>query len=250
MKTFFKLGFISLLLQSSHILSNEVIPVDTSNLEKFFQPIELDLQDKLFEDNKFSLKEATYFGKRHRIVKANLDLLADDGQIFIINPFEDINIVVKTKEIINYQNSLSQRWTVEKIDSRIDIDDPLLTKELKDQLNTMSLNIRSFRHEKYYQDIQNIKGNAISSDPYKERIQSKLYVSGQLTDLNNHYRVLPVDSSAEFYLVIELDPKKKLIRGDSEAAQHRRNAHTEFSKQLKLEKDRLKNENIKQGGSK
>ena len=250
MKTFLKLGFSILLLQSSYIFSNEVFPIDSENLERFFQPVEQGAQDKIFNDNKFSLKGAAYFGKRHRIVKANLGLLAENGKAFIINPFDDVSLIVKTKEIITYRNSLSQRWTVEKLNSRIDIDDPRLTKNLKDQLNTMTLNIRSFRHENKAQGLQSIKGNAISSDPYKGQIQSKLYVSGQLTDLNNHYRVLPVDSSAEFYLVIELDPDKKLIRGNSEAAQQRRNAHQDFSEKLKAEEDRIKDENRSKGGSK
>ena len=250
MKIFLKLGISILLLHSSNVFSSEPFPIDSKNLEKFFQSVEHNTQDKVFENNKFSLKGAAYFGKRHRIVKANLDLLAENGKAFVMNPFDDVDLIVKTKEIVTYQNDLSQRWTVEKLNSRIDVDDPRLTKDLKDQLNSMTLNIRSFRHEVKTENIKSVKGNAISPDPYKSQIRSKLYVSGQLTDFNNHYRVLPVDSSAEYYLVIELDPKKRLIRGDSESAKQRRSAHLEFSERLRLEEDREKDVKTNKGESK
>jgi len=250
MKIFLKLGISILLLHSSYVFSSEPFPIDSKDLEKFFQSVEQNTQDKVFDNNKFSLKGAAYFGKRHRIVKANLDLLAENGTAFVMNPFDDVDLIVKTKEIVTYQNDLSQRWTVEKLNSRVDVVDPRLSKDLKDQVNSRSLNIRSFRHEVKTENIKSVKGNAISPDPYKSQIRSKLYVSGQLTDFNNHYRVLPVDSSAEYYLVIELDPKKRLIRGDSESAKQRRSVHLEFSERLRLEEDREKDVKTNKGESK
>ena len=63
------------------------------------------MQDKLFEENKFSLKRLTYFGKRYRIVKVKMDLLSDNGKAFVVNPFDDIQLAINTAEIKIYNGS-------------------------------------------------------------------------------------------------------------------------------------------------
>ena len=238
MKTFLKLGIFLLVVQSGYVFSNEPFSVNSQKLEHLFQPVKQDVQDQVFSKHQFSLKRATYFGKRHRIVKANLELLADNGQAFVVNPFDDINLIVKTKKIRNYSDGISQMWIAEKLNSRLDIDHPKITQDLKEQLNSMTLNIRSFRHEAGIPDFQSIGGKAISPEPFSQQVRSKLYISGQLTDFNNNYRVLPVDTAAEYYLIVELNPKKSLIRGDSEDAKKRRSDHMKFKSQLRIDEER------------
>lgn len=244
MKSFLKIGLIVLLTHSISVISSEPFPVDSASLEKLFQPVEQTIQDELFAENQFSLKRATYFGKRHRIVKVNMDLLADNGKAFVVNPFDDVGLIVKTREISTYSDGISQKWVAEKLNSRIDTDHPEVPRELKDQLNSMTLSIRSFRHEEHIENPMNIAGNGISHDPYKVQIRSKLYISGTLVDFNNHYRIVPTDSTAEYYLIVELDPKKRLLRGSSDEAQARRTAHMNFDQELREAEARFENDSL------
>ena len=248
MKTFLSFGLIILLAHSIAAVSNEPFPVDSESLEKLFQPVDQAIQNKLFEENKFSLKRATYFGKRHRIVKVNMDLLSDNGKAFVVNPFSDVDLIVKTKKISTYSDGMSQKWVAEKLNSRLDTDHEEVPQHLKTQLNSMNLSIRSFRHEEHIESPMDITGHAISPDPYKLQIRSKLYISGTLVDCSNQYRVLPTDSTAEYYLIVELDPKKSLLRGTSDEAQKRRTTHMNFDKELREAEARLKNDRLTKKG--
>lgn len=248
MKTFLNYGLIILLTHSIAAISNEPFPVDSEKLEKLFQSVDQTMQDKLFEENKFSLKRATYFGKRHRIVKVNMDLLSDNGKAFVVNPFDDIHLIVNTAEIKIYDGGLSQRWVGNLLDPRLDLAEADIPMELKKQLNTIGLNISATPvvHPAHQIDIGNKVG--ISSDPSKEFVTSKIYVSGKFPEYGARYRLLPINQKADYHLVIELDNSKQLISGKSAIAQQRRNAHMEFSEALSSEE--TKNKSPKKGGLK
>mgnify|MGYP001034281786 FL=1 len=246
MKTFLKLGTAFLLLQSSYVLSNESFPVEYKDLETFFQPIEQSLQNEIFKDNQFSLKRLTYFGKRYRIVKANLDLLAENSGPFILNPFEDRHIVVETENIRDQHRGTSRTWTGKKLSSRLDVDDPKISSELKHQINSMNLYIHTKRQEGLDEDLSR---QVISYDPSVVQIGTIIYISGQLRDFHYNYQIMPADSTYENFIIIELDRKKSLVSGGSDSARDRRNSHAEFEARIKQEEVRYKERlPVKKGG--
>ena len=242
MKTFLNFGLIFLLAHSISAISNEPFPVDSASLEKLFQSVDQTAQDKLFQENKFSLKRATYFGKRHRIVKVNMGLLVDNGRAFVINPFDDIQFIVNTAEVKTYNGGLSQRWVGNLLDPRLDLAEADIPVELKNQINTMGINISATRTVHPAHQFGSDKKIGISSDPSKEFITSKIYASGKFPEYGARYRLLPINQIADYHLIIELDNSKQLINGKTNIAQQRRNAHLEFSEALKSEEMKTKNQ--------
>ncbi len=245
MKTFLNFGLIILLTHSITAISNDPFPVDSESLEKLFQPVDQTMQDRLFEENQFSLKRATYFGKRHRIVKVNMDLLVDNGRAFVVNPFDDIQFIVNTAEIKVYGGGLSQRWVGNLLDPRLDLAEADIPVAFKKQLNTLGINISATRIVKPAHHFDKDTKVGITSDPNKEVITSKIYVSGKFPEYGVRYRLLPINQSADYHLIIELDNSKQLMSGKSAIAQQRRNAHLEFSERLNLEEAKSKSQ--KQG---
>ena len=89
MKTFLKTGvYLCLVCPHFFAVSNPITSIDPQELERLFQPIHQSVRDKAYRENNYSIKRATYFSKRHRIVEADLDLLAEKSGPFLLNPFE------------------------------------------------------------------------------------------------------------------------------------------------------------------
>ena len=245
MKIFLKLGVYLCLAYPILAISNPLTTTDSQKLKRLFQPIPQDVRDKTINQNNYSIKRATYFAKRHRIVQAELDLLGEKAGPFILNPFEDVELVIEMDKIRDQYSGTTRVWKGNKLSDRIETEDPRLSDELKKQLNSVNLYIHA-------ESVENRAGDfsrpAISSDLSKPSISTVIYLTGQVSHLNSQYQILPVDGSFKKYLIIELDREKSLISGSSEKAQRRRDAHMAFEKiLLRDEKDRkAKHDNIKE----
>ena len=248
MKIFLQFGLFILLAHSMSVFSSEPFPVDSSELEKLFEPVDPSLQDQLFKENQFSLKRATYFGKRYRSVKVNLDLLAPNGKAFVVNPFDDVEFIVSTAEIKNYDGGLSQRWVGNMLKPHLDLEDVDIPAELKTQLNTMGINITPMRVRRRAGDSEISGEVGISPDSTEEIAKNSIYITGRFPEYGIRYRLLPVDQVANYHLIIELDHSKQLINGTSDEAKRRREEHTIFREALEAEEKRM--EKQKQGGLK
>lgn len=235
MKTFLKLGIYLSIICPMLAISNPLTSIDSHKLNRLFQPVPQDIRDKTFNQNYYSIKRATYFAKRHRIVKADLDLLAEKSEPFILNPFDDVALVIETDKIRDQYSGTTRVWMGKKLSDRIEVEDPRLSKELKKQLNSVILYIHA-------ESVENEEGEfsrpAISSDLSKPSISTAIYITGEVSHLNSKYQILPVNSSFDKYLVIELDREKRLLSDSSEEAQRRREAHMEFERSLLREQQK------------
>ena len=238
MKTFLKTGvYLCLVCPHFFAVSNPITSIDPQELERLFQPIHQSVRDKAYRENNYSIKRATYFSKRHRIVEADLDLLAEKSGPFLLNPFEDVELVVEADNIRDQHSGTTLVWVGKKLSGRIDTEDSRLSKELKKQLNSVNLYIHA-------ESVENEGGDfsqpAISPDLSKPSVSNVIYVTGEISHFNSRYQILPADNSFKKYLIIELDRQKRLISGSSEEAQRRRDAHMEFERRLLEEEEERK----------
>ncbi len=128
MKTFLKTGVYLCLVCPLFAVSNPIISIDPQKLERLFQPIHQSVRDKAYRENNYSIKRATYFSKRHRIVEADLDLLAEKLGPFLLNPFEDVELVVEADNIRDQHSGTTRVWVGKKLSGRIDTEDSRLSK--------------------------------------------------------------------------------------------------------------------------
>ena len=248
MKTFLKLGAYLCFISPSVVLANPPTLNDSQYLKPFFQSVSKDISDKIFKENNYSLKRATYFAKRHRIVVADLDLLAEKSGPFILNPFDDVALVIEADQIRDQYSGTTRVWVGKKLSERIDVEDARLSKELKKQLNSVSLYIHAQSVENRGGDFSKPAISPNSPNLTKPTKSTAIYVTGQVNHLDSEYQILPADSSFTKYLIIELNREKSLISGSSDEAQRRRDAHMEFEKILLREEEKRKDRftNIKE----
>ena len=136
-------GLPMLGMPSFFAVSNPITSIDPQELERLFQPIHQSVRDKAYRENNYSIKRATYFSKRHRIVEADIDLLAEKSGPFLLNPFEDVELVVEADNIRDQHSGTTRVWVGKKLSGRIDTEDLRLSKGLKKQLNSVNLYIYS-----------------------------------------------------------------------------------------------------------
>lgn len=203
MKTFLKLGICLLITQSAYIYSCEIETNAAQQLEQFFQPIDQAIQDKIFEENKASLSEQAYLGHRYRIAKANLDLIANDNKAFVINPFDDVCLVVKTREIRNFSNGTTQMWVMDKVNPRLDTNVAGMTPEIKEWLNTVKLTVQSSSYYDNSPAPQEVTGVGISRNPFDGVTRLTRSVWGQWEDFNKIFHISPVTDRGEYYLIVQ-----------------------------------------------
>ena len=145
--------------------------------------------------------------------------------------------MVEVDNIRDQHSGTTRVWVGKKLSGRIDTEDSRLSKELKKQLNSVSLYIHA-------ESIENEGGDfsqpAISPDLSKPSVSNVIYVTGEISHLNSRYQILPADNSFKKYLIIELDRGKSLISGSGEEAQRRRDAHMEFEQRLLEEEEERK----------
>jgi len=210
MKTFLNLMTCLFMAHSTHAGSSEAFSFDDQVLAQFFEPIDQTIQDNVFEEKKSSLNQKACIGKRYRIVKANLGLMVSNGKAFVMNPFDDVRLVVKTKELRNFSNGTAQIWVMDKVNSRMDIDISGMTPNIKEWINTVRLTVNSSRYEEPLQTPQQVTGVGISQNPSSRVIRSKRYVWGQMSAFNNIYYISPVTERAEYYLVVQQNSVQRL----------------------------------------
>lgn len=210
MKTFLNLVACVFVVPSADAGSSESFSLDDQVLAQFFESIDQPTQDKIFEANKAHLIEQACLAKRYRIARADLGLMNNDDKPFVINPFDDVSLVVKTREISNFNNGTSQMWIMDKVHSRLDIDIPGVTPEIKKWLNTVKLTVRSYRYQDNLQVPQKTTGAGISQNPFAGVIRSHRSVWGQWKDANNIYHMSPVTERGEYYLIVQQDSPQRM----------------------------------------
>ncbi len=241
-----------------YLLLSILLAINTVGLaqaKELLVSVRNDKAHKIEEYNNIFLKKRLYFASRHRIVTIDTSLLSKREIDFTITPFEDVQITVSTKEVIEKPHRGTVSWKGEMHVSGLEDALSQLTdaersylsvKELKYALSDINLFISTW-------DIDKETGIATRSTERKGSVSPEPTPIPKLPDLRKNafksvggnftiipsgkrYVLTPLKYSPKYHVIYEIDPKKSYPTSDdpnTKISQENKNKAMEYKQYLK-----------------
>lgn len=202
--------------------------------DELFIPVDAATYEKLYQNNEFFIREKLYFAKKHRIVKVNIDLLAQTTKVFSITPFSEVKFKISKSHQVKQINQQTDIWHGQLSHPRIKTDD----EQLNQRLNEVTLYLHAGNIQ--FDPEQSHFTDGMGQDIQSRRVAIKK-VNGTIKDrLGKKTVVISVLPHNPDYNLIYLEDKTKRVGEGYSNANERADKLDRFLKRLNNDKAKRK----------